>query len=87
MAASEVAFSDLGSLRQRESVVDIYAKIPHGVLDLAEAEQDLDGSQVPCGLVDERRCGTAQRMDAIFLRRRTIAVTHSSASLAYWRGT
>jgi hypothetical protein len=41
------------------------------VFDFAVTEQDLNGPQIPCGFVDERRLGSAERMSAIFLACKT----------------
>lgn len=49
------------------SVVDVYAKVANRVLDLAVTEQDLDSAQISCGLVDERRLCSAERMSPVFL--------------------
>ena len=53
------------ALRQGERVVDVDAKVAHGVLDLAVAEQDLNGPQISGRLVDDRCLGSPERMGAI----------------------
>lgn len=65
----KVVCSDFGSLGQRQSVVDVHAKVPNCVLDLAMAKQYLDGPKVAGGFVNERRLRTAQRMSAVLFRR------------------
>ena len=52
--------SDLGSLSQEERVLPVDAKIAHRVLDLGVTEQDLDGADVSCRLVNHRRLRASQ---------------------------
>ena len=67
--AGEAVQSVLCCFRERECIVDVDTKISDGILDLAVTEQNLNGSQIPRGLVDNRRLGSAQRVRAVFLRR------------------
>lgn len=48
------SFSDLCGFGELEGIFDINPEVPDGVLDLAVAEQDLHGSKIPRGLIDDR---------------------------------
>jgi hypothetical protein len=59
--------SDLGALRQRESIVYVDAKIANGVLDFGMAEQYLHSAQIAGGLVNDRRFRVPNGMSSILL--------------------
>ena len=58
---------DFRSLRQRQCVLDINAKVADSALNLGVTEQDLHGSQIAGGFVDDRGLRPAERMRAIVL--------------------
>lgn len=60
--------SDLGSLREFEGVLHVHAKIAHRALDLGVAEQDLNGAEIACCFVDDRRLGAPERVRSVLLR-------------------
>ena len=57
--------SNLGVFGESKRVFNVYPEIAHGILDLAMTEQDLNGSKVAGGSVDDRRLRSAQGMCAI----------------------
>jgi len=56
--------SDVNLLGDGQSIIDLDAEIPHGALDFGVTEQQLDGTQISCTTVDERRLGSSERMRA-----------------------
>ena len=56
--------SDVNLLCNGQCVIDLYAKIPDGALDLAMAQEQLDRPQVAGSSVDQGRLGPAKRMGA-----------------------
>lgn len=58
--------SDFSIFRQSECIFNVDAEIADSILDLAMAEQDLNGAQVTSRPVDDRRLRSAKRVGAIF---------------------
>lgn len=56
---------NLGPFNQDQSVINIHAKVPHCVLDLAVSEQDLDCAQIARRFVDHRCFCSAERVRSI----------------------
>jgi len=52
----------LGAFGKGKRVLDVDAKIANGALNLRVAEQDLHGSQIAGGLVDDRGLRPPQRV-------------------------
>ena len=65
------ACSDLGSLSQLQSVLNIHAKVSDGAVDLSMAEKDLNGTKVTGCLVDDGGFRAPERMRSVILRRKT----------------
>ena len=61
-------FSDFGPFRQRQSIIDIYADISDGMLDVGMTEQDLNCPQISGRLLDQRGFCPAQRVRSIVSR-------------------
>lgn len=59
--------SDFCAFSKGKRIFDIHSEIANGVLDLAMAQQKLNGPKVACGLVYDRRFGSPERMGSIFL--------------------
>jgi hypothetical protein len=57
--------SDLGILGEGKSILHVNSKVADSVLDLAGAEQDLDGAQIARRPVADRCLGSAKRLGAI----------------------
>ena len=57
----------LGAFRKGERVLYVDAEVPNGAFDLRMAEQDLNGAQITCLLVNDGRLGSAQRMRPVIL--------------------
>src|SRR4051812_1634165 len=56
--------SDVNLFSYRKGIVDLNAEVAHRALDFRVAQQDLDGAQIACSPVDERRLSAAQRVRA-----------------------
>jgi hypothetical protein len=52
--------SNLDLLCNRDGIVYLYAKVPHGTLDLGMTEQQLDSAQIACPPVNQRRFRATQ---------------------------
>ena len=63
--------SDFRAFCQGKCILDIHTEIPNGVLDLAVAKQELNGSKVAGGFVYNRGFGSPERMRAILLTPQT----------------
>lgn len=50
---------DFDALRQSQRVFDVDAKISNRILNLGVTEQNLHGTQIPSGLVNDRRLRSA----------------------------
>ncbi len=74
--------SDVNLLCNGQRVIDLYAEIPDGALDLAMTQEQLDRPQVAGSSVDQSRLGPAKRMSAE--ERRVQA--HARDSLRYQAG-
>ena len=48
-------FSNLCPFRQRQGIIDIYAKVSDGIFDVGMAEQDVHCSKFACGFLDQHR--------------------------------
>ena len=59
--------SDFRAFCQGKCILDIHTEISNGVLDLAVAEQELNGSKVAGAFIYNRRFGSPERMGSIFL--------------------
>jgi hypothetical protein len=57
--------SDFGPLGKRDGIVDVDAKVAHGVLDVGMAEQDLHRAQITGRLVDQRRLRPSHRVRSV----------------------
>jgi hypothetical protein len=60
--------SALDTLRHLQSIVDLDVEMPHCVLDFPVPEQELNGAEVLCCPIDQRRLGSAQRMCPVLAR-------------------
>jgi hypothetical protein len=58
--------SDLSILCEGKSILHVNSEVSDRILDLAMAEEDLDGAQVAGRPVDDRRLRSAKRMGANF---------------------
>ena len=52
--------SDVDLFCYGKGIVDLYAQVPDGALDLRVAQEELHGSEIAGSLVDKRRLGAAQ---------------------------
>lgn len=59
--------SNLGLFCQLQRILDVCAKIPDRVLDLGVTQQDLNCTEVPGRLVDDRGLSAPERVGAIVL--------------------
>lgn len=57
---------DFGPFCKNQGVIDVDAKVPDGVLDLAVPQQNLDSAQITRGLIDHRCLGPPKRVRAVF---------------------
>jgi hypothetical protein len=56
---------NLGAFRQRECILDVDAKIPNRAFDFSMAEENLDGTEISRGLVDDRCFCPPQRVRSV----------------------
>lgn len=59
------SFLDLGLLSQFQRILNVYAKIPDGVLDRGVTQQDLNRAEITGRLVDDGRFSAPQRVSAV----------------------
>ena len=62
----EPSRSDLRAFRESDGVVNVYAEVANGILDVGVTQQDLHGPQVAGRLVDQRSFRSPHRVRAVF---------------------
>ena len=69
--------SDLGLFRDLQRVVDLYAEISYRAFELRVSQEKLNGCEVLCTSIDQRRLGSTHRMRPVRRRIETDFPTHT----------
>jgi len=77
--------SDIDLLGYGECIINFDTAIGNRSFNFGMAQKQLDGSEIACSAINERRLGSAQGMSTKEGRVKPNSATHWDTNLAYWR--